>query len=82
MKTTRQIFYFDTGVNPCNFNPPIKPSKGQVVRGTIQIPFVCEVPKGAVFKLASSYSSANVGGLFMAEILEGEMQSKYAFFQV
>jgi hypothetical protein len=80
----KKTFYFNTGVNPYNFNPPIQPSKGQVVRGgTIQIPFVCEVPEGAVFKFAANSREADVTkSLFMAEILEGRLLSKYAFFKL
>jgi hypothetical protein len=80
----KKTFYFNTGVNPYNFNPPIQPSKGQIVRGTIQIPFVCEVPEGAVFKFASDSKEAGVKGFhFIAEILEGSaMVSKYAFFEL
>ena len=80
----KRTFYFDTGVNPYNFNPPIKPSKGQVVRGTIQIPFVCEVPEGAVFKFGAQTKEAGVKGFhFIAEVLEGsDLLSKYAYFEV
>jgi hypothetical protein len=49
----QKTFYFDTGVRPYNFNPPVKPYGRQIIRGTIQIPFICEdVPDNAFFKFA------------------------------
>jgi hypothetical protein len=81
-KTTRQTFYFDTGVKPHGHtNPPYKLSAGHIIRGTVQIPFDCEVPENAFFKFACDNPEAG-NGLFCAEILSGALVSKYAFFSL
>lgn len=77
--TTR--FYFDTGVRPDDFNPPLTPGKGQVIRGTIQIPFDCDdVPKGAAFRFASDCLELANESLLAREIKNSILVSKYAFF--
>lgn len=77
----RQTFYFDTGVKPYNFSPPVKLMEGQILRGTIQIPFDCIVPENAIFQFASNNEQAG-NGLFKAEILSGKMISKWVFFKI
>lgn len=78
----KKTFYFNTGVRPERHNPPVKLSKGQVLRGTIQIPFECEnVPDGAEFKFAADDPS--IAPYYLAaKIVSGEIVSKYAFFQL
>lgn len=78
-----KTFYFDTGVRPYDHTPPVKVKQGQVLRGTIQIPFDCEgVPEGYTFCFACDNKDVpNSEHLFVAEIHNSVLASKYAFFK-
>ena len=71
-------FLFCTGVRAENSNS----IKGIVSpNGVIMIPFYCEnVPENAVFKYASDSKLDN--NLHRAEIVKGELLSKYAYFAI
>lgn len=77
-----KTFYFDTGVRPYNFYPPVKLSKGHVIRGgTMQIPFDCEnVPEGAEFTHTCDKATQDHYRDFVAEIHNSALGSRYAHF--
>lgn len=82
-----RTFYFNTGVRPYNHNPPIKISKGEVLRGgTKQIPFDCnDVPENAVFMFACDNPDLKVlkyGDFIVREIFNSVLCSKYAYFRI
>lgn len=80
----RKTFYFNTGVRPYIHNPPVKLSKGQVLKGgTVQIPFTCEdVPDNAEFKFACDDENYMKGVYLVRPILNSSLCSKFAFFLV
>lgn len=82
MKT--KTFYFDTGVKPYNHTPPVPIMPGNVVRGTLQIPFDCEnVPDKAVFLYACDAENASLDkNVICREMKNTNMCSKFAYFRV
>ncbi|HLO91600.1 MAG TPA: hypothetical protein VK172_10595 [Lentimicrobium sp.] len=84
-------FYFNTGVRPETvFNPPFPyeyhRNKGNVIRGTLLIPFDCDnVPDNASFYMACDnpeLPEAKNPNIIVREIVGGNMVSKYAYFRV
>lgn len=80
-----KTFYFDTGVKPYNFSPPVKLVEGQILKGTVQIPFDCDnVPANAKFEFACDSPTPinNHGNYFIAEMKNTTMVSKFAHFRL
>ena len=79
-----KTFYFDTGVKPYNHTPPVPIMPGNVVRGTLQIPFDCEdVPDKAVFLYACDAENASLDkNVICREMKNTNMCSKFAYFRV
>lgn len=83
-----KTFYFNTGVRPETVNNPSFPYEyhekiGNVIRGTLLIPFKCnKVPKGATFAFACDNPDLNPGQYIVREIIDSPgMASKYAYFK-
>lgn len=81
MKT--RIFYFNTGVKPCNILRPLSKYE-EIKNGTLQIAFFCNgVPENATFLFASPYGNIDEGKNVKAfPILEGGLASKFAYFRL
>jgi hypothetical protein len=86
-----QTFYFNTGVRPENVqNPPFPyeyhKSIGNVIRGSLCIPFQCEnVPKDSEFVCACDNDNLHPGSktIFVRKIAEGSnLISKFAYFRL
>ena len=79
-----KTFYFNTGVEPYKHNPPVPVMPGNVVRGTICIPFDCEdVPENSTFLFACDNPEYQKGeNIICREMKNTRMISKYAFFRV
>lgn len=82
-----KTFYFNTGVRPYNFNPPVKITPGHVMHGDVMvIPFDCEnVPDNAVFMFTCDnpkLKEADYPNVIVREIFNSKLVSKYAYFQV
>jgi hypothetical protein len=86
-----QTYYFNTGVEPhkvINFPYDYHKEKGNVIRGTLLIPFDCEdVPENARFLFATDVEDMNVLNLnpditIKREIHNSNMVSKYVYFQL
>lgn len=84
----KKTYYFNTGVRPetiQNFPYEYHRKKGNVIRGTLQIPFECEdVPDKAIFRYAGAADCKlkdypDVKGF---KILSGNLLSEYAFFKL
>lgn len=76
-------YYFDTGVRPELHSQPVPVMPGQVLCGTIQIPFDCEdVPKGAVFRFVADNLGLANSHIIARPIKNSTMVGRYAFFSV
>jgi hypothetical protein len=87
-KPVTKRFYFNTGVRPETvFNPPFPyeyhKKIGNVIRGTLLIPFDCnDVPENATFKCAASNPNLydNIPNIIVRKIVGGNLLSEYAYF--
>jgi hypothetical protein len=81
-------FYFNTGVNPSNvinFPYDYHKEKGDVIRGTLLIPFECDAPADATFMFACdnpNLPEAQNNNIIVREMFNTNMQSKYAYFEL
>lgn len=82
-----KTFYFNTGVRPetvLNFPYEHHRKVGNVIRGTLLIPFECDnVPDDATFMYACGKNDLPILGradVICREIVGGNMCSKYAYF--
>jgi hypothetical protein len=84
----KKTSYFDTGVRPeLVSNPPFNyeyhKQKGNVIRGTLLIPFECEdVPEGAIFEYAGHEGLSSSPDIKAFPIIGGNIQSKFAYFKL
>lgn len=83
-------FYFNTGVRPETISNPSFPyeyylEKGNVIRGTLLIPYDCDAPLDAepLFLCDNpNLDEAKLSNVKVFEIKGGNMLSKYAYFRV
>ncbi len=80
-------FYFNTGVRPetvSNFPYKYHEEKGDVIRGTLLIPFECDAPENAQLKYLCDNPNLepNTPNVKVYEVTGGNMSSKYAYFIV
>jgi hypothetical protein len=81
-------FYFNTGVKPMNvINFPYDYHKkiGNVIRGTLLVPFDCDAPENAEFMFAcnnSEMTELKQTNVQVYPILGGNLISKYAYFRI
>jgi len=81
-------FYFNTGVKPQNITSfPYEYHKrvGNVIRGTLLIPFECDAPENATFLYACDnpkLPASDANNIKVCEIFNSNLLSKYAYFRV
>jgi len=80
-----KIFYFNSGVKPYNTNVEYQIKKGnQFINGELHYPFIVgdHVPDGASLKclLDDAYKHYDTPNYIIAEVLDGNVMSKYAVF--
>lgn len=79
-------FYFNTGVKPSNvsnFPYEYHSEIGNVIRGTLLIPFDCDVPKDSklMFLCDSNDACLESENVVVTEVFNSNMNSKYAYFK-
>ncbi len=81
-------FYFNTGVKPSNvLNFPYDYHRkvGNVIRGTLLIPFDCDVPDTATFLFACNtpdLPESKNNNVQVAEMFNTNMCSKFAYLRL
>ena len=79
-------FYFNTGVRPervSNFPYEYHREVGNVIRGTLCIPFDCDAPKDAkLLFMCGDDTLPREGDVIVREVFNTSSQSKYAYFRI
>jgi len=82
-------FYFDTGVSLANRAHPVTKKitllKGEVFRGTVQIPFKADVPDNAFFMFGCDnpdLAESKYPNVIVRELFDTTLTSKYGYFRI
>jgi hypothetical protein len=81
-------FYFNTGVRPetvSNFPYDYHKEKGNVIRGTLLIPFECDAPEDAKLMFLCgnpNLDEAKSKNVIVREVFNTNMASKYAYLKI